>query len=249
MKIKFLGTNGWYATKSGNTICSVIFAKDRLVVLDAGDGFHKVAEEAEKAGIKKIDVFLSHVHLDHVIGLHALPKFRKGTDVDIFVDYAYLSRLKALLDHPYTASLGQLHARVRVIPLSVGHSPIPYLADVKHLEHADPCLGFRFSIEGKKIAYCTDSGPHRNIEVLADNADILITECGLMPGEKSNPEWPHMSPEDAARSAKAADAKKLALTHFKVDYTDQNKRKKAEAAARRIFKSTFAAHDGLVLSF
>ena len=249
MDIKFLGTNGWYATSSGNTVCSVIFAKDRLIVLDAGDGFYKVAAEAEKTGIKKIDVFLSHIHLDHVIGLHALPMLKKGTEVDIFVDYSYLARLKALLDHPYTANLEQLHAKVRIIPISVGQSPLPYVADVKHLEHADPCLGYRFNIEGKTIAYCTDSGPHRNIEVLAHDADLLITECGLMPGGKSNPEWPHMSPEDAARAAKAAGVKKLVLTHFRVDYTDQQKRKKAEASARTIFGNTIAAHDGLELSF
>ena len=48
---------------------------------------------------------------------------------------------------------------------------------------------------------------------LAQGADLLITECGLKPGEKS-PDWPHLNPEDAIWIARQANAKRLALTHF-----------------------------------
>ena len=49
--------------------------------------------------------------------------------------------------------------------------------------------------------------------LLAEDADLLITECSHKPGEQS-PDWPHLNPEDAAEIARRAKAKRLALTHF-----------------------------------
>jgi ribonuclease BN (tRNA processing enzyme) len=36
MKIIFLGTNGWYDTKTGNTVSTLIVTKEHNIVLDAG---------------------------------------------------------------------------------------------------------------------------------------------------------------------------------------------------------------------
>ncbi len=49
--------------------------------------------------------------------------------------------------------------------------------------------------------------------MLGRNADLLITECGLKPGQES-PGWPHLNPESAIRIAQEAHARRLALTHF-----------------------------------
>jgi hypothetical protein len=50
-------------------------------------------------------------------------------------------------------------------------------------------------------------------ELLAQDADLLITECSHKLGV-SNPAWPRMTPQDAADIARQAGAKCLALTHF-----------------------------------
>ena len=82
MKIIFLGTNGWYDTKTGNTICTLIDAKDYFIVLDAGNGFHKLDRYFNKE--KPIYLFLSHFHLDHIIGLHILDKFVFKQGISIY---------------------------------------------------------------------------------------------------------------------------------------------------------------------
>ncbi len=249
MKLIFLGTNGWYCTKTGNTVCAAIVAKDRLIVLDAGDGFEKVPELAEKEKKKKIDVFLSHLHLDHAGGLHALPKFEKTHRVRIFAAWEYMKDLEYLLDHPFTANLKQLKACVELLPLKCGLNRLPYALHALPLVHADPCLGFRFELEGKVIAYCTDTGPCGNIPELGKEADALITECSLPPRTKPLRHWPHLSPEIAARLAREARAKLLILDHFDANnYREMGERKIAERVARGIFAKTIAAKDGLVLS-
>lgn len=74
MKITFLGTNGWYDTDCGNTICTLIETKTAYILLDAGNGIYK----ADKYIKKNLPVYLllSHFHIDHMEGLHILAKFR-----------------------------------------------------------------------------------------------------------------------------------------------------------------------------
>ncbi len=248
MKLVFLGTNGWYSSKTGNTVCAAIVTKERLIVLDAGDGFSKVPELAEQEGKRKIDVFLSHLHLDHSGGLHALPKFKKGTRVRIFAAWEYMKDLEYLIDHPFTANPKQLMAKVELLPLKAGANTLPYPVLALPLVHVDPCTGFRFELGGKTIAYCTDTGPCENIVELGKGADALITECSLPPRAKHQPSWPHLSPEMAARLTREAKAKVLVLDHFDANnYQEMGERRRAEKVARGIFKRTVAAKDGLVL--
>ena len=246
MKIFFLGTNGWFATKTGNTVCAAIQVKDRLIVLDAGDGFSKLPALMARLGVQRADVFLSHLHIDHIVGLHTLPRIPRGIRVRIFAHNRYLLALKRFVAHPYTASLGEQLAKVTMHSLSSGKSRLPYGVTMLPLDHADPCFGFRFSLDGKEIAYCTDTGPCRNYTLLAASADLLITECTLPPGALPMPGWPHLSPEMAALEAKKATADRLLLTHF--DAKKQNGaavRREAKQAARKIFPRAFAAKDGM----
>lgn len=41
MRIIFLGTNGWYDTQTGNTICILMESNDYYFILDAGNGLYK----------------------------------------------------------------------------------------------------------------------------------------------------------------------------------------------------------------
>ncbi|MEM2137595.1 MAG: ribonuclease Z [Candidatus Anstonellaceae archaeon] len=248
MKLKFLGTNGWFPSGTGSTPCVSIRMQDRLIVFDAGGGFAKVKEECEFADAKRIDVFISHLHLDHIEGLHTLARLPEEIVARIFAPRQYLKPLGLLLGHPYTAPLGMLKANARLLPFEGAPKDAPYLISSLPLKHADPCFGYRLEAEGRTIAYCTDTGPCGNLLKLARNADLFITECSLLPGSEISKRWPHLNPETAASLAKKAGAKKLALTHFDAsNYSSSALRNKALASARRMFKNTIAAKDGLVV--
>ncbi|MBP1737825.1 MAG: seceted metal-dependent hydrolase of the beta-lactamase superfamily, partial [Deltaproteobacteria bacterium] len=73
MKIIFLGTNGWYDTQTGNTLSILLATREHNIVLDAGNGFTKLDRVLSNS--LPIFLFLSHFHLDHLIGLHTLFKF------------------------------------------------------------------------------------------------------------------------------------------------------------------------------
>ena len=82
MKIFFLGTNGWYDTETGNTLSILIETKHEYIILDAGGGFHKIGRYIK--GSKPIYLFLSHMHLDHIIGLHTLVRFNFFQGIDLY---------------------------------------------------------------------------------------------------------------------------------------------------------------------
>jgi ribonuclease BN (tRNA processing enzyme) len=244
MKIKFLGTNGWHSTENGLGVCTLVLTRGRAIALDAGDGFSRVAEELRATGIKKLDVFLSHLHLDHCEGLHTLAALDRGVEVRIFVEEKNYGKLKVLLSEPFTAPVDShvMKANVKIVPFKNGRKKGYFLPLA--LPHSAPTSGFRLEIDGKTLAYCLDSWPCANMGKLAQNAHVFITECSWRTGTKVDPKWPHMTPELAAKQAADANAKMLVLTHFgPTDYRGHADREQAGRVARGIFKNTIIAYD------
>ena len=243
IKIIFLGTNGWYDTETGNTICTLLETKDYSIILDAGNGIYKISQYIDFK--KPAFLFLSHFHLDHIVGLHILTKFRFKSGLNIYGQKGTKKILNYLINQPFTVPIKNLHYKVKINEISEGKYFLPFLVETKFLVHSSPCLGYWFELDGKKIAYCTDTGICENFKELARDADLLITECALKSGQKT-PGWPHLTPEDGAKIAKEAGVKKLILTHFDSgNYKTIKERKEAEKIAKTIFKNTTVAVDGL----
>lgn len=242
MKIAFLGTNGWYSTEVGNTSCVLIDSEKCYVVLDAGDGIYKLDKYIKTE--KPIYLFLSHLHLDHIIGLHVFGKFRFKQKIRI---YGYKGTRDSLqiIQHPYTAPFQDLPVKIEIHDLQEGGHGLPFPFTSRLLVHSDPCLGYRLELGKRVVAYCTDTGMCDNLYMLSRNADLLITECSFKPGQ-AKWRWPHLKPVDAANIAREANTKQLVLTHFDADvYRTMTDRERAGVTARKVFKNTLVAYDGL----
>lgn len=245
MKITLLGTNGWFDTPTGNTPCVLLQTDQYNIIFDAGNGFSKVDHYIDRQ--KPAFLLISHFHLDHLIGLHTLPKsdFRSG--LTILGQLGTQDALEALLAPPYSIPLATHKFDVNVHELNNGSKPsLPFTLTALPLVHSGPCLGFRVEIDGKVITYCTDTGYCENAVTLARGADLFMTECSLAPGEEPHPGWPHLGPALAAEIARDAGAKRLVLVHFDpTHYPTLSKRADAEREARRTFAESYAGHDGM----
>ena len=242
MKIVFLGTNGWYSTETGNTSCALIDSDKYYIVLDAGDGIYKLDNYVTLH--KPIYLLLSHFHLDHVFGFHMLNKFKFDHGIDIYGQKGTRKTLSRLVQRPFTVPFRDLEIDIRVHELSEGTHRVPFPLTCRFLLHADPCFGYRVSLDGITIAYCTDTAVCDNSLELSKNADILIHECASKAG-RVNTKWPHTNPQEAAELALKANVKQLLLTHFDAAiYKSIEDRKQAEAEAKKIFKNTMAVVDG-----
>ena len=242
MKITFLGTNGWFDTDCGNTICTLIETKTAYIILDAGNGIHKANRYIKKN--MPVYLFLSHFHIDHIEGLHILAKFNFKS-LEIVGQTGTKTAIKEFLAPKYSIPVDKLPFPCNVISVKEGWHKSPLKFQALKLVHASKCFGYRFEIEGRAISYCTDTGYCKNSEELSRNADRIISECAMLSGQTSN-SWPHMNPQLAAKLAVESKAKTLALTHFDAAlYTTMAKREKAQVQAQKIFPNTFSAYDGL----
>ena len=242
MKLIFLGTNGWYDTATGSMPCIFLETEKYNIIFDAGFGFAKADKYLNKN--KPTFLFISHFHLDHICGLHTLPKFRFQKALTIFAPTGAVKIFEIFTNHPFTASIRELSFKVKIVELKAGEYHKPFDFSCMKLSHADLTFGYRLEVDDKIITYCTDTGICENDLILARNCDVLIHECTLLPGQKQA--WGHVNPTDAAMLAKKAQAKKLFLTHFDSRlYTNKELRKKSEKLAREIFPNTIAASDGL----
>ncbi|MBN1914096.1 MAG: MBL fold metallo-hydrolase [Candidatus Omnitrophica bacterium] len=243
MRIIFLGTNGWYDTDTGNTVCVLVESKKEYIILDAGYGIYKV-DKYIKAD-KPVYLFLSHFHLDHIIGLHALNKFVFSQGIDIYGPPGLKKWLKTIINPPYSLPFNKLKIKVRLYELRKG-SFLPLKMRSLKLKHPSECYGYRFNIEDKILSYCTDTGICRNLFELARGADLFITECSYKPGQSNN-KWPHLNPEEAGYVAKKAAVKSMALMHFDAEnYPTIKERLFAQAKARKVFPGSYAAKDNMV---
>jgi ribonuclease BN (tRNA processing enzyme) len=211
MKVTFLGTNGWYDTGTGNTCSVLIQAKDYDIILDAGNGIAKADHYITQD--RPAFLFISHFHIDHIVGLHTLVKFRFLKGLKIFGQVGTAAVLNTFVAEPFTVPLTRLPYPVSIMELEEGEHAIPFTVECLFLIHPAPCYGYRLTLDDKVVTYCIDTGICDNAVTLARDADLLITECGLKPGQES-PGWPHLNPENAIDIAQKAHAKRLALTHF-----------------------------------
>lgn len=247
MRIIFLGTNGWYDTETGNTVCTLIETKDYFIILDAGNGIYKIDRYIKETSKKPINLFISHFHIDHISGLHIMNKFGFNQGMHIYGQEGTKDNLDRIINTPYTIPFARLPFKVDVLELSEGAHNIPFSVECRFLHHSSPCMGYRFELEDKIITYCPDTGICENAIILAKNADLIITECSFKSGQ-SNAQWPHLNPEDAAHIAKHANAKKLALIHFDANiYQTLQQREIAQKNAGKIFNNTIAAKDEMYI--
>lgn len=243
MRFKFLGTNGWYATNWGNTTSILIDTENFYVILDAGDGIHKIDQFI--VDDKPIVLLLSHLHLDHTIGFHSFAKLSFPQKFNVYGYKGIKEGLENIIRHPYSSPFASLSLNLEIHELEEGSHNVGFPITCKLLDHADPCIGYRMEIDNKIITYCTDTGLCPNLYTLAEDADLFITECSYKPGQEEWG-WAHLKPDEAAGVAAKSKVKKLILTHFDASiYKTMQHRRDAEEVAKEIFKNTLAAIDGL----
>ena len=245
MQVTFLGTNGWYDSPAGNTVSALVRTHEYDIILDAGNGIAKADRYITQD--RPTYLFLSHMHIDHIAGLHTLCKFRFKKSLSIYIQSGTRDQLTNFVNAPYTVPFAMLPFENSLTELAAGDHRLPFAVTCLPLVHPEPCFGYRFEIGGRVLAYCTDTGPCDNAVTLAQGADLLITECGLKPGVES-PDWPHLNPEMAIAIARKAGAKRLALTHFGAEvYRTVAERTALSAQFAKEFPGLVVATDDLTI--
>lgn len=253
----FLGTSGSCAYNSGkrkkygtNTLCVALKAGNETLVFDAGTGICGLSSLPEYAG-KRIQLFLSHYHLDHIGGLLFCPEmFVPDKEINI---YGY-GNAKSIINASITPPLQPVttdcfQANLKYHLITHGESiklPGDITIHTYSLSHPGDSLGFRVEYKDKIFCYCVDvdladhDGDEKLIDFIRD-ADLLVFDSFFKDGAVI-PGWGHSSSRECAEWAARANAKKLALFHYNFSMTDESI-DEMEKNTQTIFPGTFAAAD------
>lgn len=249
MRLVPLGTTGYHPNDLRQTSCYLL--PEVGVVLDAGTGMYRLAAHL---ATDELDVFITHAHLDHVIGLTYLLETLHVRPLRRVTVHGDAAKLAAVREHLFHHDLFPVLPDVEWRPLPL-FGPAPLTGDgvLTHfpLVHPGGSLGFRLEWSNKSLAYVTDATaePGASYVEAIRGVDLLLHECNF--GDDVPREFAvktgHSRTSEVAALAKAAGVGRLVLTHLAphvsaVDPVGLD-------VARQIFPNTDLAEDLKAIEF
>lgn len=244
MNITLHGVRGSIPTTSpdtkkygGNTSCVEVEADGWRLILDAGSGIQTVHP---KEGQKRVDILLTHLHIDHIQGLGFFkPMFDPSSEIHIWGPTSSSLSLRGRLGRYFSPPLFPVYFRNLTCALTlheVDDSSFeigPFTVQSCYVVHPGPTVGYRIQHQSGTIAYLPDHEPALGIDGLltdrkwlsgsdlAYEADLLLHDAQYTADEYCNRVgWGHSSVDDVLQFAAITHVKQLLLTHHDPSRTD-----------------------------
>jgi ribonuclease BN (tRNA processing enzyme) len=245
IKLVLLGTGGYFPTSQRHTACLML--PEVGVVLDAGSGMCRLGQVL---ATDRLDVFLTHAHLDHVAGLTYLvnvvpPEVLKKTTIHGAGD-----KLEAVREHLFADLIFPVPPPFRFEPLD-GTCALPDGGRLSHypLKHPGGSLGFRLDWPAQSLAYVTDTTAQAAAVYVEKirGVDLLVHEAYFADDSNDLPAITgHSSLIHVAEVAKSANVGRLVLVHIAPTRDDGGF---DLSEARTIFGSIEIGRDQMTIDF
>lgn len=244
MAVRFWGVRGSIACPGhhalrygGNTPCVELMCGTHTLIFDAGTGIRPLGTALVKAAhTSDFDIFLSHGHIDHVVGLPFFaPLFIKNQAVRVWggnfqAAGGVKQAVKKLMSFPFfPLQVDALQAKLEFHDFNAGDT-IRLQPDISlrtaPLNHPGGATGYRIDFGGRSVAYVTD------VEIGAGTLDpallSLVKDVSLLILDTTytteelplHTGWGHSSWQQGVDLANAAGAGKLCLFHHDPDHSD-----------------------------
>jgi phosphoribosyl 1,2-cyclic phosphodiesterase len=260
MIVRLWGTRGSLASSGpetagygGNTAAvEIVNADGAILALDAGTGIRQLGAAIDPS-VERLDILLTHLHMDHIQGLGFFaPFFRPTGEIHVWgpasATMDLRTRLTRYLSPPlFPVRLRDLDARVVLHdapdePVSIGGFEVV----AQHVIHPGPTVGYRISADGASVAYLPDHEPAlgairfpeeprwtSGFDV-ASGVDLLIHDAQYSDDERAGRiGWGHSSVSEAVAFAELARVRRLILFHHDPSHSDAVLDELTEAARAR----------------
>ena len=240
MKLHFLGTTGYHPNNVRQTACLML--PEIGVIFDAGTGMFRARDLIQTP---ELHIYLSHTHLDHVIGLTFLFDILYEKDVSVKIHLAE-EKIEAIERHLFFKDLFPVAPDFELIPFSSSDEFLPDGAKISTfpLEHPGGSTGFRVDWPTSSFAYVTDTVADVDARYLSHLEDVttLVHECYFPDGSEEKAKLTgHSCLTPVLKVATQVRAGRLFLVHL--NPLDEQIELLDLAAARKIFAETHIAED------
>ena len=217
--MRILGAGGWVPTGTHATCSALLRDGDAAVLIDAGSGVERlVANRSLLDGVERLELVLTHFHLDHVVGLAYLPGLRGagGIPPRIWGSAQALfgtssdDVLRTIYGPPFfDADYGLVASDVRELGEEQAIGRFTLRTRLQR-GHSTPTLALRFD---DLLTYCTDTPYDAGNAAFAAGSGVLMHEAWCTEG---SPEATpiHSSGRDAGAVAREAGVERLVLIHL-----------------------------------
>ena len=243
MRLQFVGCGDAFGSGGRLNTCLHLTGRGTNILIDCGAssliGMNKLAIRHNEIDA----IFLSHFHADHVGGvpfflLEANYISKRKRPLTIVGPPSLKRRFAGIMEVAFAGTKAlEFRFPLRLIEFDIGKrckaagvAATPF--HVLHDDRAGPCLGFRFEIEGKVIAFSGDTEWTDALIDIGHEADLFICEAYTY----DKPVATHMALSLLERHLEQIRPKRLILTHMSNDML-----------ARRAELPYETAEDGMVV--
>jgi phosphoribosyl 1,2-cyclic phosphodiesterase len=250
MKVRVWGCRGSLASPGPDTVryggntssVEVRLADGTLIILDAGTGIRELGRHiARSEPVKKINLFLSHLHLDHVEGIGFFSALW-NPDVELHV-WGPPSPLRSLQDRIATLMSPPLFpVHLADVPCRPIYHDVPdeelQIGDatvyVQPVAHRGSTVGYRIEENGRSFAYIPDHEPALGVDLervepewvsgfsIAQGADVLFHDSQYTEDEyPDHRAWGHSSIAHTVTFGQMSKASNVVLFHHDPAHSDE----------------------------
>ncbi|HEX3218112.1 MAG TPA: MBL fold metallo-hydrolase [Aestuariivirgaceae bacterium] len=270
LTVRFWGTRGSVSAPGpaarqfgGDTACVEVSNGPHAIIFDAGSGLRRLGLTFRERGLETADIFFSHCHYDHIIGLPFFsPLFDSTIQVTLWSGHLHghmttrqmVEEFMRAPFFPVRPAVFSPNTRYRdFVPGDTLRPPGAAMIHTGALNHADGAVGYRLESDGRVVAYITDH-EHGNatadatVERLIHGADLLVIDATYTDAEyPSHRGWGHSTWQHATALCRQQQVKRLVLFHHRPRRTD-SELVAIEQEARQAFPDTIVACDDLEIT-
>lgn len=234
----------------GNTTCLSVETGGGTVILDAGSGLSALG--ASWKG-KRLDILLTHLHLNHVMGLFSFPPvFDPGVAIHLYGRIGFRQALETLIGPPYwPVGFRDFPAAITFHELHPGEAFVAGGVKIDTMEgrHPNGCLYYRLRGADRSLVYALDCALDESLfpalAAFSKGTNLLIWDANFVTDDL-HPGWGHSTWEQGLALGRAAGVKEVLMTHYDRTYSS-GFLSRQEVLAQQDVKCRFA-REGMVIA-
>ncbi len=230
-----------FMTYGGNTSCISVDCGKQLVVFDAGSGLISLGRHLRHTGRSGLHILISHLHMDHCLGLFGFPLFHDPHAVihlygSAHEGISFQKALETLLGPPYwPIGLKDFAAHVEVheiIPGAAfrlaGSDDLSEKLNLRTLSgnHPNQSLLYRLESNDRSVIYALDcemnEAIRHSLTDFSKGGSLLIWDANFTEEDLARHRgWGHSTWTEGIALRRSAGVGTVLMTHYASDYTDE----------------------------